>query len=386
MWELELGGGPATPIRCWSPTGGRGIKLRGHRLGPASCPHVAPAGCPGRAVPGPVPPSRACVSGLLLSPQPAAALRMGLRGRRLLPLLLGLLLGPWCTGSSPPEPCQTCRDLASSFLKGLERTERENFGGGNTAWEEEKLAKYAHSETRLLEVLESVCGKSDFACHQLLEQSEEHVESWWFQGQQQHPDFFQWLCMDMLKVCCPPGTYGPDCLPCAGGHQQPCSGNGKCDGEGTRAGTGLCMCSPGYGGSFCSECADGYYEAARNESHLSATRHAGAAQGQRTPAVCAARGAGRCMSTGALTSMSVARRWRTAGPTSSASTPRAPTSAETWTSVPVCRNLSVPGPTRSVRTRMAATGACVQRAMCAGMASAWRTDPQTPRQRAFLTR
>ncbi|CAM5125381.1 unnamed protein product [Eretmochelys imbricata] len=54
---------------------------------------------------------------------------MGLRGRRLLPLLLGLLLGPWCTGFSPPEPCQTCRDLASSFLKGLERTERENFGG-----------------------------------------------------------------------------------------------------------------------------------------------------------------------------------------------------------------------------------------------------------------
>uniref|UniRef100_K7F2Q9 EGF-like calcium-binding domain-containing protein n=1 Tax=Pelodiscus sinensis TaxID=13735 RepID=K7F2Q9_PELSI len=96
--------------------------------------------------------------------------------------------------------------------QGLERTARESFGGGNTAWEEEKLAKYAHSETRLLEVLESVCDKSDFACHQLLEQSEEHVESWWFQGQQQHPDFFQWLCMDTLKVCCPPGAYGPDCL------------------------------------------------------------------------------------------------------------------------------------------------------------------------------
>lgn len=28
--------------------------------------------------------------------------------------------------------------------QGLERTQRENFGGGNTAWEEEKLAKYAN--------------------------------------------------------------------------------------------------------------------------------------------------------------------------------------------------------------------------------------------------
>lgn len=36
------------------------------------------------------------------------------------------------------------------------------------------------SETRLLEVLEGVCAPSDFACHQLLERSEEHVEQWWF--------------------------------------------------------------------------------------------------------------------------------------------------------------------------------------------------------------
>lgn len=36
------------------------------------------------------------------------------------------------------------------------------------------------SETRLVEVLESVCSKSDFECHRLLELSEELVESWWF--------------------------------------------------------------------------------------------------------------------------------------------------------------------------------------------------------------
>lgn len=34
----------------------------------------------------------------------------------------------------PPPPC----------AQGLERTEHEGFGGGNTAWEEEKLAKYQH--------------------------------------------------------------------------------------------------------------------------------------------------------------------------------------------------------------------------------------------------
>ncbi|XP_053809988.1 protein disulfide isomerase CRELD1 isoform X1 [Vidua macroura] len=166
------------------------------------------------------------------------------------------------------EPCRACRGLADSFIRGLERTEHEGFGGGNTAWEEEKLSKYQHSETRLLEVLEGVCAPSDFACHQLLERSEEHVEQWWFHEQQQHPDFFQWLCVDRLMLCCPPGTYGPDCRSCAGGPRQPCSGNGRCDGDGTRRGTGLCVCSPGYGGPFCAECGDGYYEASRNKSHL----------------------------------------------------------------------------------------------------------------------
>lgn len=36
------------------------------------------------------------------------------------------------------------------------------------------------SETRLVEVLEGVCSKSDFECHRLLELSEELVETWWF--------------------------------------------------------------------------------------------------------------------------------------------------------------------------------------------------------------
>lgn len=48
----------------------------------------------------------------------------------------------WCFGGKG-----TSFGIAVSLLlpsQGLERTQRENFGGGNTAWEEEKLAKYAN--------------------------------------------------------------------------------------------------------------------------------------------------------------------------------------------------------------------------------------------------
>lgn len=148
-----------------------------------------------------------------------------------------------------------------------------------------------------MEVLEGVCSATDFGCHQLLEQSEEHVERWWFHEQQEHPDFFQWLCMDAMKLCCPPGTYGSDCHTCPGGTQKPCSGYGQCDGDGTRAGTGLCMCQTGYGGPFCSECGDGYYEAVRNDSHLNASELVDAVQALKIQVVYAAKGAG-CYMTG----------------------------------------------------------------------------------------
>ncbi|MBZ3875303.1 Cysteine-rich with EGF-like domain protein 1 [Sciurus carolinensis] len=197
-------------------------------------------------------------------------------------LLWGLSLflslpGPVCLQPSPlphsspppePHPCHTCRALVDSFNKGLERTIRDNFGGGNTAWEEEKLSKYKDSETRLVEVLEGVCSKSDFECHRLLELSEELVESWWFHKQQEAPDLFQWLCSDSLKLCCPSGTFGPSCLPCPGGTEKPCGGYGQCEGEGTRGGSGHCDCQAGYGGEACGQCGLGYFEAERNASHL----------------------------------------------------------------------------------------------------------------------
>ncbi|KAL2803443.1 protein disulfide isomerase CRELD1 isoform 3 precursor [Daubentonia madagascariensis] len=184
------------------------------------------------------------------------------------PVWLQPSLPPQSSPPPEPHPCHTCRALVDSFNKGLERTIRDNFGGGNTAWEEEKLSKYKDSETRLVEVLEGVCSKSDFECHRLLELSEELVESWWFHKQQEAPDLFQWLCSDSLKLCCPSGTFGPSCLPCPGGTERPCGGYGQCEGEGTRGGSGHCDCQAGYGGEACGQCGLGYFEAERNASHL----------------------------------------------------------------------------------------------------------------------
>jgi hypothetical protein len=43
-------------------------------------------------------------------------------------------------------------------------------------------------------------------------------------------DFYQWLCIDTAKVCCPKGTFGKNCRRCQyGDNGVVCSGNGDCD-------------------------------------------------------------------------------------------------------------------------------------------------------------
>ncbi|TEA42548.1 hypothetical protein DBR06_SOUSAS1610033 [Sousa chinensis] len=133
-----------------------------------------------------------------------------------MPEFLGNLQGP-----AAPHPWR----LAERAEQGLERTIRDNFGGGNTAWEEEKLSKYKDSETRLVEVLEGVCSKSDFECHRLLELSEELVESWWF-----HKGLPPGIRAARTLVCpLPSPDCAKACLGCMG------AGPGRCK-----------KCSPGY--------------------------------------------------------------------------------------------------------------------------------------------
>ncbi|XP_036285968.1 protein disulfide isomerase CRELD2 [Pipistrellus kuhlii] len=187
--------------------------------------------------------------------------------RAALGLLLGLLLGLPREASPRPTPCRRCRELVDKFNQGMVDTAKKNFGGGNTAWEEKSLSKYESSEVRLLEIVEGLCGSSDFECNRLVEEHEEQLEAWWLRLKKKHPDLFEWFCVKTLKVCCPPGTYGPDCLACQGGSERPCSGNGRCSGDGSREGDGSCQCHPGYRGALCTDCMDGYFSALRNETH-----------------------------------------------------------------------------------------------------------------------
>ncbi|XP_067861016.1 cysteine-rich with EGF-like domain protein 2 isoform X1 [Heptranchias perlo] len=181
-------------------------------------------------------------------------------------LLLGLLLLCRLSSGYDKLSCPTCKKIVSNFLKGVEDTSRKNFGGGNTEWEERKLSKYEFSEIRLVEIIESLCENAEFECNLMVETNEDHIENWWFTMQKNHPNFFLWFCVDMIKVCCPDGTFGVDCVGCPGGADRPCNGHGSCDGDGTRTGDGSCSCTNEYKGEECLDCAAGYYSEFRNET------------------------------------------------------------------------------------------------------------------------
>ncbi|XP_075223784.1 cysteine rich with EGF like domains [Lycorma delicatula] len=168
-------------------------------------------------------------------------------------------------------PCKLCKVLVDSFKKGMDKTASSNFQGGDTAWEEEKLGNYASSEVRFIEIQEKLCNdveRGNSQCHTLAEEVENRLEEWWFKQRQTEPDLFKWLCVEILKHCCPADHFGPLCLPCPGSPSNICSGNGKCRGAGTRKGNGTCDCDEGYFGSHCDFCAPSYYESYRDESKL----------------------------------------------------------------------------------------------------------------------
>ncbi|XP_076329288.1 protein disulfide isomerase Creld1-like isoform X4 [Tachypleus tridentatus] len=180
-------------------------------------------------------------------------------------LFFSLLLSAGVIGTDPPHPsstqtadsknlqivppCQVCRILVNSFQKGFEATARGKHEGGNTGWEESRLGNYADSEIRLVEIQEKLCSDSTRAqtqCQALVEEYESVLEDWWFHKRRENPDLHEFLCINVLKVCCPDNHYGPDCKPCSNGTEKPCSGHGHCKGSGTRKGSGKCKCDEGY--------------------------------------------------------------------------------------------------------------------------------------------
>lgn len=182
-------------------------------------------------------------------------------------ILLCCLL--FISGIHAKTKCEICKDVEKNFEEGLKKTAKSNFGGGNTKWEEKSLGKYRYSETRLVEVIENLCENSEKECHTFVEEHEELVEKYWHSdfAKNKGTDFFMWLCIDNVKVCCPENTYGPNCKSCPGGTKSPCNGNGKCDGAGTRSGKGTCSCDHGYSGEMCDSCMDGHYEEVKNDTH-----------------------------------------------------------------------------------------------------------------------
>lgn len=162
-------------------------------------------------------------------------------------------------------PCSACSSLVKSFEKGLERTARGKFEGGDVAWEEKNQGKgYSTSEVRFVEIQERICSdvdRGEAQCHDNHHSWEEHLEEWWALGHDK-PDLRQWFCIDKLKICCQDDHYGSQCKACSkvGANGKMCSGQGKCKGNGTRKGNGSCQCDQGYSGDTCHTCAIGFFE------------------------------------------------------------------------------------------------------------------------------
>lgn len=181
----------------------------------------------------------------------------------LLGLFLNVFIFELAGTSGIKETCKTCRDIVANFKKGLDKTAKDHFGGGDTAWEESRLGSFARSETRLLEILENVCegtGKES-RCHAIVEEYEEKIEEYWFNKHSEIEKLEDYLCIDTIQACCPEGKYGKKCKDCPGGSEKPCNGHGKCKGSGTRGGKGTCECDNEYQGDMCDECNDKYYDA-----------------------------------------------------------------------------------------------------------------------------
>uniref|UniRef100_A0AC35G2W4 EGF-like domain-containing protein n=1 Tax=Panagrolaimus sp. PS1159 TaxID=55785 RepID=A0AC35G2W4_9BILA len=175
-------------------------------------------------------------------------------------LITFLLLLPFGASVSLPakERCFQCKFLVETFKIGMDLTKKAHFAGGNTDWEERKLGKFATSETRFIEVLESTCKKEllpdsteyefikdiKHKCHTLVEKHEELLEDWFLRKQEKESDLMNYFCLSELRSCCPSGHFG------------------------IRDGTGKCKCDHGYVGSMCSNCDAHFYPVYQNDTAI----------------------------------------------------------------------------------------------------------------------
>lgn len=160
--------------------------------------------------------------------------------------------------------CEICKLVVSSFEKGIADTARGKHEGGDTSWEERNLRNYADSEVRLVEIQERLCEdatKSKAECLSLSEDAESDIEHWWFQQRPKSVRLHDYLCISKLKRCCPENKFGPTCQQCP----SDCSRHGTCDGDGTRVGTGKCLCESGYDGPNCAECSQNHFRVATGD-------------------------------------------------------------------------------------------------------------------------
>lgn len=148
----------------------------------------------------------------------------------------------------------------------MEKTARGKHESGDTKWEEKNLKRYARSEVRFTEITELLCHDLSDAqdqCFAFLNDIEDELMNWFTEKQDDHPNLYDWLCIDLKKSCCPINTFGPRCTPCSD-----CNGNGACKGNGTRVGNGKCSCHAGYTGEYCTDCALDYFESFRDDTKL----------------------------------------------------------------------------------------------------------------------
>ncbi|VDN16540.1 unnamed protein product [Dibothriocephalus latus] len=137
----------------------------------------------------------------------------------------------------------------------FDNTALHNFGGGNTDWEERFLGSYSVSETRLNEILEKVYAEEQSStANGLLSDIEEFIEDWWLNnlktGRSTIEELEEAVCVHSVNFCCPWNKFGITCAACP-----VCSSfGGFCDGNGTRTGSGKCICRDGYIGEDCKSC------------------------------------------------------------------------------------------------------------------------------------